>query len=310
MSSHPIQRSPRLDAMVSIKTHIPEDAMSATLLGTERTGHGVRIREDGLIATIGYVINEAESVWIGSADGTIVPGFVVGYDFDSGFGLVMPTMPLHGPVMPLGSALALEVGDRVQITGCGTADQIVESIVVAKQEFAGRWEYLVDEAVFTMPPHDSWSGAALVDGLGRLCGLGSLVIQGFELDGETHTVNMFVPIDLLTPIVDEICRHGRRAGPQKPWLGVLVHEDQDDRLTIVGVYRNCPADKAGLKPGDVIVRIDDSPVRGLANMFRRVWDLGDAGVEVPIRVLRDNETIDRIVASDDRVIFQRIGTVQ
>jgi S1-C subfamily serine protease len=252
MSSHPIQRSPRLDAMVSIKTHIPEDAMSATLLGTERTGHGVRIREDGLIATIGYVINEAESVWIGSADGTIVPGFVVGYDFDSGFGLVMPTMP----------------------------------------------------------PHDSWSGAALVDGLGRLCGLGSLVIQGFELDGETHTVNMFVPIDLLTPIVDEICRHGRRAGPQKPWLGVLVHEDQDDRLTIVGVYRNCPADKAGLKPGDVIVRIDDSPVRGLANMFRRVWDLGDAGVEVPIRVLRDNETIDRLVASDDRVIFQRIGTVQ
>lgn len=310
MSSHPIQKSPKLDAMVSIKAHIPEDAMSASLLGTERTGHGVRIREDGLIATIGYVINEAESVWIGSAGGTVVPGFVVGYDFDSGFGLVMPTMPLHGPVMRFGSGYALDIGDRVQITGCGTAEQIVESLVVAKQEFAGRWEYLLDEAIFTMPPHESWSGAALVDGAGRLCGLGSLVIQGFEVDDEAQTVNMFVPIDLLTPIVDDICRHGRRAGPQKPWLGVLVHEDQNDQLTIVGVYRDCPADKAGLKPGDVIVQIDDAPVRGLANLFRRVWNLGSAGVEVPIRVVRDNETLDKVVESDDRVVFQRVGTVQ
>lgn len=301
---------PNLDAMVSIKAHIPEDAMSASLLGTERTGHGVRIRDDGLIATIGYVINEAESVWIGTAGGTVVPGFVVGYDFESGFGLVMPTMPLEGPVMPIGSAASLAVGDRVHVTGCGSHEQVVDAVVVAKEEFAGRWEYLIDEAIFTMPPHESWSGAALIDLAGRLCGLGSLVIQGFELDGETHTVNMFVPIDLLMPIIDDICAYGRRAGPPKPWLGVLVHEDQNDQLTIVGVYRNCPADKAGLKPGDVIVGVDDTPVRGLANMFRRVWRLGSAGVEVPIRVVRDNETLDKVVESDDRVIFQRIGTVQ
>jgi S1-C subfamily serine protease len=310
MATQIVHKVPRLDAMVSIKAHIPEDAMSAGLLGTERTGHGVRIREDGLIATIGYVINEAEMVWIGSNSGSIVPGFVVGYDFESGFGLVMPTMPLQGHVMELGTTGSIKVGDRVQVTGSGRSDQVVDSLVVAKQEFAGRWEYLIDEAVFTTPPHQSWSGAALVNDAGQLCGLGSLVIQGFEIDGNPTTVNMFVPIDLLRPIVDEICEHGRRRAPPKPWLGLLVHEDQDEQLTIVGVYRNCPADKAGLKPGDVIVRVDDSPVSGLANMFRSVWNLGSAGVEVPLRIVRNSQTMDKIVSSDDRAIFQRTGTVQ
>lgn len=305
------QYTPALDALVSIKTHIPEDAMSASLLGTERTGHGVRIREDGLIATIGYVVNEAESVWIGSNNGaTVVPGFVVGYDFDSGFGLVKPTMPLHGPCMELGSTSALAVGDRVSVAGSGSEDRVVAATVVAKQEFAGRWEYLIEEAVFTAPTHDSWSGAALIDGQGRLCGIGSLAIEGFDDGHQTRAVNMFVPIDLLVPIVDDICEHGRRRSPPRPWLGVLIHENQDDQLTIVGVYRNCPADKAGLKPGDVILSVDDAPVTGLANMFRQVWNLGQAGVEVPISVLRDQEQIDKIVESDDRAIFQRTGTVQ
>ncbi|WP_428101334.1 S1C family serine protease [Candidatus Rariloculus sp.] len=300
----------QLDAMVSIKAHIPEDAMSASLLGTERTGHGARIREDGLIATIGYVINEAENVWIGTNHGALVPGFVVGYDFDSGFGLVKPTMPIEGPTLELGSTATLSIGDPVTVTGSGTVDQIVHADVVAKQEFAGRWEYLLDEAIFTTPPHDSWSGAALIDGHGRLCGLGSLLIQGFETDDDSSAANMFVPIDLLEPIVDDICEHGRRSAPPRPWLGVLVHEDHNDQLTIVGVYRNCPADKAGLKPGDVILRVDDAPVRSLANMFRRIWNLGRAGVEVPISVMRDSETLTTVIESNDRATFQRIGTVQ
>ena len=152
--------------------------------------------------------------------------------------------------------------------------------------------------------------AALLDVAGKLCGLGSLVIQNFEIDGRSTTVNMFVPIDVLAPIIDDICQHGRRSSPPRPWLGVLVQEGQNDQLTIVGVYRNCPADRAGIRPGDVIVRVDDAPVAGLANMFRRVWNLGSAGVEVPISVLRDSETLDKVIESDDRATFQRIGTVQ
>jgi S1-C subfamily serine protease len=296
------------EAMVSITAHVPEDAMSAGLLGTERSGHGVRIRNDGLIATIGYVVHEAENIWIGTHS-TVVPGFVVGYDFDSGLALVKPSLPLHGPVMELGRAGALGVGDSVTVLSSGGPQPAIEAHVIAKQEFAGRWEYVLDQAVFTAPPHESWSGAALVDTHGRLCGLGSLVIQGFEVRGSTSTVNMFVPIELLTPIVDEIIEHGRRLSPPRPWLGMLVHDDQHD-LTVVGVYRNCPADKAGLRPGDVIVGIDDEPVEGLANMFRRVWSLGSAGVEVPLNVLRNAEKMDLKVRSGDRAGFQRKGTLQ
>jgi S1-C subfamily serine protease len=296
------------EAMVSITAHIPEDAMSASLLGTERSGHGVRIRDDGLIATIGYVVHEAENLWIGSNNG-VVPGFVVGHDFDSGLALIKPSLPLRGPRMEVGKADSLKVGDAVTVLSSGGRSQVIEARVVAKQEFAGRWEYLLDQAVFTAPPHDSWSGAALVDTDGRLCGLGSLVIQGFHVRGSSSTVNMFVPIDLLTPFIDEICAHGRRPSPPRPWLGMLVHDDNHD-LTVVGVYRNCPADKAGLRPGDVIVSIDDEPVAGLANMFRQMWSLGSAGVEVPLRIVRNTEKMDLRVRSGDRAGFQRKGTLQ
>jgi S1-C subfamily serine protease len=295
-------------AVVSVTAHVPEDAMSAGLLGTERVGHGVRIRDDGLIATIGYVVHEAENLWIGSEE-TVVPGFVIGYDFDSGLALVKPSLPLRGPSMKLGRADSLAVGDAVRVLSSGGKEHSIDARVVAKQEFAGRWEYVLDQAVFTAPPHDSWSGAALVNGEGRLCGLGSLVIQGFETPAGTMTVNMFVPIELLSPIIDDICEHGRRSSPPRPWLGMLVHDDQHD-LTVVGVYRNCPADKAGLRPGDVIVGIDDEPVVGLANMFRRVWSLGAAGVDVPLNVLRDAERMQLKVRSGDRAGFQRKGTLQ
>jgi S1-C subfamily serine protease len=302
--------NPIAKAMVSIKTLVPDDAMSAGLLGTERTGHGTRIREDGLIATIGYIVHEAETVWIGSSTGEMVPGFVVGYDFESGFGLVKPSMQLPGPVAPIGSAHALAVGNPVTVAGAGRKDPAIEAKVVAKQEFAGRWEYLLDEAIFTAPAFDNWSGAALINQYGQLCGLGSLVIQGFETAEGLETVNMFVPIDLLLPIIDDICQYGRRQTPPKPWLGMLVHEDPDEHLTIVGIYRDCPADRAGLKPGDIILSVNEQPVESLANMFREVWRIGQAGVDVPLGVLRDAERIDKIIKSDDRASFQRIGTLQ
>ena len=295
-------------SLVSIKAHVPEDALSASLLGTERQGHGARIREDGLIVTIGYVIHEAEQLWIGSSDGITVPGFVVGYDFDSGLGLVKPSMPLEGPVIPFGSADALAVGEQVSVAG-SLDDDVIDAKVVAKQEFAGRWEYLLDEAVFTAPHHESWSGAALINHRGQLCGIGSLVIQGFDLRGLRTTVNMFVPTELIEPIIEEVCEHGRRLAPPRPWLGMLVQDDHE-KLMVVGVYPDCPAHKAGLRAGDVIVSVDDSPVDDLANMFRTIWSLGSAGVEIPMSIVRDSRRIEKVVHSGDRVAFQRIGTVQ
>jgi len=301
---------PSLEALVSIKSHVPDDAMSAGLLGTERTGHGIRLREDGLIVTIGYVINEAEEIWISSHDGMAVPGFVVGNDYQSGLALIKPMMPFPGPTIEVGQASALAVGDAVFVAGSEDADpQVVEAQVVAKQEFAGRWEYVLDEAIFTAPPHDSWSGAALLDLRGRLCGIGSLVIQGFEVNESERTVNMFVPIDLLMPYIDDICEHGQRSSPPRPWMGLLVH-DEEDELTVVGVYRNCPADDAGLRPGDVVLRVDDQPVHSLAHMFRTVWSMGEAGVDVPLLVLRNSKLQEKTIKSAERSIYLRKGTVQ
>ncbi|MDD9998904.1 MAG: S1C family serine protease [Rhodospirillaceae bacterium] len=303
-------REPLLEALVSIRAHIPEDAMSAGLLGTERAGHGIRVRDDGLILTIGYVINEADEIWIGSHDGRAVPGFVVGNDFRTGLALIRPMMPLSGRSLPIGSSESLRVGEPVWIAGSGRADpQIADAEIVAKQEFAGRWEYVLDEAIFTAPPHESWSGAALMDMAGRLCGVGSLVIQGFEADESSHTVNMFVPIDILTPVMDEISIRGRRSAPPRPWLGMLVHDDHDT-LVVVGIYRDCPADRAGLRPGDVVLRVDGQPVHNLAHMFRTVWSLGDAGVDVPLLVLRDAQLQETTVKSAPRGDFLRKETVQ
>jgi len=301
--------SPAFDAVVSIKARIPDDAMSAGLLGTERSGHGVRIRDDGLIATIGYIVNEADTIWIGSRDGTIVPGVAIGYDFESGLGLVRPTLPLPGATIEIGSAEALAVGDDVLVVGSDAHDEGLAAEVVAKREFAGRWEYLLEEAVFTAPPHESWSGAALLDTQGRLCGVGSLVVQNFDIDDVLTTVNMFVPIELLMPIVDDMCELGRRRTPPRPWLGLLI-DDSQERLTVVGVYRNCPGDKAGLKPGDLIVGVDGAPVDDLGMMLRRVWRLGSAGTNVPLTVVRDGEQFEAVVRSADRAIFQRRGTMQ
>ena len=304
-------RDPLLEALVSIQSHVPEDALSAGLLGTERSGHGIRLRDDGLIVTIGYVINEAKEIWLGSHDGRAVQGFVVGNDFRTGLALIRPMLPLPGRALPIGSSAALKVGDAVRVAGSRRADpQIVDAQVVAKQEFAGRWEYVLDEAIFTTPPHDSWSGAALLDSAGRLCGVGSLVIQGFEKDDSPLTVNMFVPIDLLTPVIDEICVLGRRSIPPRPWLGMLVHDDDDDGLVVVGIYRGCPADKAGLRPGDIVLRVDGQPVRNLAHLFRTVWSLGDAGVEVALLVLRDAELRETTVKSAPRSEFLRKETLQ
>jgi S1-C subfamily serine protease len=301
---------PVLETLVSIQSYVPDDAMSAGMLGTERTGHGVRLREDGLIVTIGYVVTEAEEIWITSHDRRAVPGFVIGSDFESGLALIKPAIPFPGPIMEIGDPNILSVGDTVCIAGSREANpQVVEANVAAKQEFAGRWEYVLDKAIFTTPPYESWSGAALLDLEGRLCGVGSLVIQGFEVNETRLATNMFVPIDLLPPIIDELCEYGQRSTPPRPWLGLLVH-DEDDELIVVGVYRNCPADKAGLRPGDVVIRVGDQPVHSLAHMFKTIWSLGAAGISVPLLVLRNSQLQEVVIKSTDRSEFLRKGTLQ
>ncbi|NNM01156.1 MAG: serine protease, partial [Gammaproteobacteria bacterium] len=244
--------SEALGAVVAINTTVPEDAMTAALLGTDRSGNGSVLRDDGLIVTIAYLVMEADSIWISTADGRAVPGYVVAIDNESGLALVKPTMPLRVRPVETVSADDLYVGASVFVASCGGAENVTQAQVAARQTFAGRWEYVLDDALFTVPAHESWGGSALLDRSGRLCGIGSLLISVAsedEDDAEVSSANMFVPVDLLLPVMDDLCRLGRRAGPQRPWLGTLVQEE-DDELVVVGVYPGCPADNAGLEPGD------------------------------------------------------------
>src|SRR5687768_12445075 len=219
-----------LDAMVLVRAEVPADGFTAATLGTERGGYGAVIREDGLVLTIGYLINEASQIWLTSNRGAVVEGYRLAYDHTTGFGLIQPLGKLDVPHLPRGLAADVKVGDSAFVIGHGGAGHALKTRIIDKREFAGRWEYVLDEALFTAPAHPQWGGAALLDAQGHLIGIGSLLMQQEE-NGEVIHVNMFVPIDLLHPILDSMLQTGRSPHPPRPWLGMST-EEADDKLLV------------------------------------------------------------------------------
>jgi len=290
-----------LSAMVGLRTIVPADAFTAETLGTERAGHGVFI-ESGLVLTIGYLITEAETIWITLSDGRSVPGHVIGYDQETGFGLVQALAKLDMPTLELGQSSAAAIGERVVVGGAGGRARSVAARIVAKQEFAGYWEYVLDEAIFTAPSHPNWGGTALIGSAGELLGIGSLQLQHVVDKEKPQNINMVVPIDLLKPILDDLMKTGRRSGPPRPWLGLYATE-VENRLVVVGLADRGPAKKADLRNGDIVLSVAGKEVRDLANLFRRIWAQGQAGTEVPLTIYRDGETMDVRVKSSERNRF-------
>jgi len=288
-----------LDAMLLLRSEIPAEAFTAGLLGTERAGYGVVIGEDGLTLTIGYLITEAQTVWLSTNRGVSVAATVLAYDQATGFGLVQPLGKLGVAPLALGSAAALETGDTLYVLGHGGLPHALTTRLIAKREFAGYWEYLLDEALFTAPAHPQWGGTALVDGEGKLVGIGSLLVQEQDGDKETRQINMFVPIDLLEPILPSLRSSGTSGRAAHPWLGMYAQDD-DGHLVVGGVAQGGPADKAGVKPGDMVIGVAGDRVKGLAAFLRKVWSLGAAGVEVPLMLARDGDVLRVKVRSADR----------
>ena len=291
-----------LSSVMSLRSEIPEDAFSAPTLGTERGGNGVVIGDDGLVLTIGYLITEAETVWLVSGEGTATPAHVVGYDQTTGFGLVQALGRLGAPAMELGTSLDLQVEDEVIVAGCGGRQHALVTRIISKREFAGYWEYVLDEAIFTAPPHPSWGGAALIGADGRLQGIGSLLVQEAQEEGEQRDGNMFVPIDLLPPILDDLLKFGRVDKPPRPWLGMFTAEAEGN-LVVAGLASGAPADRADVQVGDVVLKVADAPVTDMADMFRRIWALGRAGTVIPLTVSRDGDELSITVHSADRNAF-------
>jgi S1-C subfamily serine protease len=299
---------PTLDAVVMLRSVVPDDAFTASILGTERGGNGVVIREDGLTLTIGYLITEAESVWLTTNSGTTVAGHPLAYDFATGFGLVLPLGKLSAPYLERGSAASVAVDDDVFVVGHGGRTHALKARVIAKREFAGYWEYVLDEALFTAPAHPEWSGAALLDDAGRLLGIGSLLVQE-SVGDNTVQGNMFVPVDLLDPVLDDLLKFGSSARTARPWLGIYTSEVAN-HLVVNGLATNGPADAAGVRLGDVVVDIGGERVAGLADLYRKVWRLGPPGTAIPLTLARDGTITRTEVRSADRGDFLKKPQLQ
>jgi S1-C subfamily serine protease len=293
-----------LSAVVALSSRVPEDAFTAATLGTERAGNGVLINNDGTILTIGYLIMEAEEVWLTTNDGRVVAGHVVGFDYVTGFGLVQALGPLGVEALPLGDSRSLRPRARVVIGGAGGRKHSVAAYVVARQEFAGYWEYVLDNAVFTAPAHPHWGGTAMIGTEGEVLGIGSLQVPHQIAVNQIVPLNMVVPIELLPPIYDDLKRLGRANRPARPWLGLYAAES-DSGIVVVGFAGNGPARRAGLREGDTIVAVAGAEVTSLADFFRRVWALGTAGVDVPLTLDREGDGFNVRVASADRSLFTK-----
>jgi len=290
-----------LDSVVGLRAEIPEDAFTAPILGTERGGSGVVIRDDGLVLTIGYLITEASTIWLTTNKGTVAGGFPIAFDQTTGFGLVQPLGKLGVKPLARGSAQACRVGENVVMAGHGGRAHALKASVFAKREFAGYWEYVLDEAIFTAPAHPQWGGAALIGADGKMLGIGSLLVQE-KIDAGTIQGNMIVPIDLLAPIVEDMVKLGRPNRLPRPWLGLYVTES-GSRLVVAGLAPGGPAEKAGVHVGDVVVEVGGAEPSSLANLFRRIWATGNAGVGVALKIMRERASKEFFVRSADRSDF-------
>jgi S1-C subfamily serine protease len=288
------------DAVVRLKTFVPAEARTAATLGREREGSAILIDSSGLLLTIGYLMVEASGGEVRFADGRTVPAQVVGYDHDTGLGLMRAAEAPRGvKPLALGKAAGLKVRDPVVIAAHGGAEAAAPALVVSRRTFAGNWEYMLDEAIWTSPPHPGWSGAALLDADGKLVGVGSLIVNNAVGAESAIPGNVFVPVDLLAPILADLIDDGKAAGPVRPWIGMTV-EAVRGRLFVARVTPDGPADKAGLRRGDVIVSVKGAQPETLDGLFRALWAQGPAGTTLEFDILQDGAVRKLAVPSVDR----------
>lgn len=284
------------DAVVTVEAHVPPDARTAASLGGERRGAGVVIDQGGLVLTIGYLIMEADEVRVVDIDGRDVPADVVAYDHETGFGLLRALRPLHAKAARIGSAVTMEPGRPAVAVAPGF---VLPTTVVSRRSFAGGWEYLLEDALFTAPPIPNFGGAGLFDDAGRLVGIGSLIVSDAGGEGTGPHGNVFVPVDLLPPILSDLLAFGHSTAPASPWLG-LYPEPVNGVLVVAQVSDGGPAAGAGIQPGDMILGIGEQPVTRLETLWRRVRALGPAGVSVPLKILSHGAVRDVTLTSRDR----------
>ena len=292
-----------LAGIVSVKAIAPADAFTAKSLGTERLGHGVVIRQSGLVLTVGYLIIEAQEVWLRTIDGRVIAGHALAYDQETGFGLVQAMSSLDLPVLPFGSSREVAPGDSLIIAGSGGREATLAATCTARQQFAGYWEYWISDAIMTAPAHPFWGGAAAIDDQGRLAGIASLEVEAGD-GKQSQSLNMVISIDLLPPVLDDLVKFGRPNKPPRPWLGIYATEI-GDRIVIAGVADDGPAEQAGVEVGDILLAVAGDKPSSLGEVWRLIWAQGAAGVDIPLLVERQDRILEVRVRSADRLLFAR-----
>ncbi len=288
-------------SVVKLRSTAFAGARSSPTLGAQREGTGVVVDATGLVLTIGYLILEAETIELSTADGTAFPATVVGYDSATGFGLLRSLRPLPIAPITIGRSSSVATRDRVLIVGF---DGVAAAVVVSRRPFVGWWEYLLDEAIYTAPATVNWSGAALLDHEGKLLGIGSLSVNDAMGSNSRVPGNMFVPIDLLKPMLNDLVAQGKSSASPRPWLGVQTQEVQGN-VIVTRVSPDSPADQAAIRPGDVIVALGGETVTSQVDFYTRLWSRGVAGVEIHLDVLRRGKLERVTVTSADRQNYYR-----
>jgi len=297
-----------LPAVVGLHTTVPEDRRSAQSLGSEREGHGIVIDGDGLVVTIGYLIMDADTITITDSEGRTVPASIIGYDYESGFGLVRTRRPLPVTPMPFGDSDQLALRSEAYVAGVGGEKATLKVKVAGRREFAGYWEYLLDNAIFTVPAYPLWGGSALVGMDGTLMGVGSLLVQEALGPGSpAFPGNMYVPINRLKPVFEELVERGRLSTPPRPWLGVHTLE-HTGLLVVAGISEGGPADRAGLKRGDVLQALNGEVLDDVADFYKKLWASGPAGTVITLRMERDNDAFEVTVRTGDRGRYHKYGS--
>jgi S1-C subfamily serine protease len=287
--------------VVKLRSKAFAGARSARTLGPQREGTGVVLDAEGLVLTIGYLILEAETVELSTADGTAFPATVVAYDSVTGFGLLRALRPLPITPVRMGQSSQVTVRERVLIVGF---DGVAPAVVVSRRPFVGFWEYLLDEAIYTAPATVNWSGAALLDHEGKLLGIGSLSVNDAMGSDSQVPGNLFVPIDLLKPLLSDLVARGKSPARPRPWIGVQTQEVHGN-VIVTRVSPDGPADSAAMRPGDVIVTLGGERITSQADFYTRLWSRGAAGVEVPLEVLRAGKIQSVTVTSGNRDSYYR-----
>lgn len=292
---------PLQDAVMALHALVPATAMTSELMGTERHSHAVQVTQDGLLLTVGYSVLEAGEIWLTNRKGQTCEAIVLAQDYDSGLALLKPLANIGLHTLPTAGIAGLKPGDELRVLASGERE-LAPVELFSLDEFAGRWEYLLERALYTKPLFERWSGSALLDGEGRLIGIGSLALGLKNDDGEVEPGNLFIPVELVMPHLNHLRDHGQRPGLLRPWLGALV-EEHELGIYVVGLYSGAPAARAGLKPGDLILSVGEQRVTTMANFFRTVWSYGPAGVAIPLTLREGPGTREILLDTTDRDSF-------